>query len=59
MQNMVITGLDPVIQALDQVVKNWMPRSSRGMTWVGAGASWYKPYPSPERLASRSCLEKG
>ena len=39
---MVITGLDPVIQSLDQPVKGWMPRSSRSMTWVGIGASWYE-----------------
>ena len=41
MQNPVIPGLDPVIQFLDQVVKDWMPRSSRGMTWVGVSAVWY------------------
>ncbi len=38
MQNLVIAGLDPAIQSLDQLFKNWMPRSSRGMTWVGIGA---------------------
>ncbi len=42
MQNLVITGLDPVIQSLVQVVKNWIPRSSRGMTWVGSGAIRYQ-----------------
>ena len=41
MQSLVIAGLDPAIQSLDQSVKDWMPRSSRGMTWVGVGARWY------------------
>ncbi len=42
MQSLVIAGLDPAIQSLDQSVKDWMPRSSRGMTWVGVCAFWYK-----------------
>jgi hypothetical protein len=41
MQKPVITGLDPVIQFFDQVVKDWIPRSGRGMTWVGVNAVWY------------------
>ncbi len=40
-QSLVFAGLDPAIQSLDQSVKDWMPRSSRGMTWVGIGATWY------------------
>ena len=33
--HVAIAGLDPAIQLLNQPVKDWMPRSSRGMTWVG------------------------
>jgi hypothetical protein len=48
MQNLVIAGLDPVILSLDQSVKDWMPRSSRVMTWVGVGAIRYKYFALPD-----------
>ena len=41
-RNLTLAELDPAIQYFDQPFKDWMPRSSRGMTWVGIGASWYQ-----------------
>ncbi len=38
MRTLAIAGLDPAIQVLDRPVRDWMPRSSRGMTRVGVGA---------------------
>ncbi len=38
---LVIAGLDPAIQSVDQPVKDWMPGSGPGMTWVGVCAIWY------------------
>ncbi len=58
MQNLVIAGLDPAIQSLDQSVKDWMPGSKPapdaiggpGMTWVGAGAIWLQRRHTPMSL---------
>ena len=52
-QSLVFAGLDPAIQSLDQSVKDWIPRSSRGMTWVGVGATWYETSFPPRPLRHR------
>jgi len=39
--DLVIAGRNPAIQFSGRQTKGWMPVSSTGMTWVGAGAIWY------------------